>query len=167
MNYVKSLAKQFAPKGIRVNGVAPGPIWTPLQVSGGAIDGEAASVWGRNRHGPAGSAGRACFTGGTLRGQGRAARGPGQSEGSAYPGERLVRDGRRGWLDVQVGDAAAVEVGGLAYVEVADVVRASRGLAVTWTARPREPARSFLLRYQDILPAGLYVKLVTGARRSR
>ncbi len=36
MNYVKSLAKQFAAKGIRVNGVAPGPIWTPLQVSGGA-----------------------------------------------------------------------------------------------------------------------------------
>ncbi len=36
MNAVKSLAKQLAPKGIRVNGVAPGPIWTPLQVSGGA-----------------------------------------------------------------------------------------------------------------------------------
>jgi NAD(P)-dependent dehydrogenase (short-subunit alcohol dehydrogenase family) len=36
MNSVKSLAKQLAPKGIRVNGVAPGPIWTPLQVSGGA-----------------------------------------------------------------------------------------------------------------------------------
>src|SRR5579875_2699544 len=36
MNYVKSLAKQLDPKGIRVNGVAPGPIWTPLQVSGGA-----------------------------------------------------------------------------------------------------------------------------------
>jgi len=36
MNYVKSLAKQLGPKGTRVNGVAPGPIWTPLQVSGGA-----------------------------------------------------------------------------------------------------------------------------------
>jgi NAD(P)-dependent dehydrogenase (short-subunit alcohol dehydrogenase family) len=36
MNYVKSLGKQLAPKGIRVNAVAPGPIWTPLQVSGGA-----------------------------------------------------------------------------------------------------------------------------------
>ncbi len=31
----KSLAKQLAPKGIRVNAVAPGPVWTPLQVSGG------------------------------------------------------------------------------------------------------------------------------------
>jgi NAD(P)-dependent dehydrogenase (short-subunit alcohol dehydrogenase family) len=36
MNFVKSLAKQLATKGIRVNGVAPGPVWTPLQVSGGA-----------------------------------------------------------------------------------------------------------------------------------
>jgi NAD(P)-dependent dehydrogenase (short-subunit alcohol dehydrogenase family) len=36
MNYIKSLAKQLGPKRIRVNGVAPGPIWTPLQVSGGA-----------------------------------------------------------------------------------------------------------------------------------
>ncbi|MDR7211067.1 SDR family oxidoreductase [Flavobacterium piscis] len=35
-NYIKSLAKQLGPKGIRVNGVAPGPIWTALQVSGGA-----------------------------------------------------------------------------------------------------------------------------------
>ena len=36
MSYVKSLAKQLGPKGIRVNGGAPGPIWTPLHVSGGA-----------------------------------------------------------------------------------------------------------------------------------
>jgi len=36
MNYVKSLSKQLASRGIRVNGVAPGPIWTPLQVAGGA-----------------------------------------------------------------------------------------------------------------------------------
>jgi len=40
MNYVKSLAKQLGPKGIRVNGVAPGPIWTPLQISGGASPGK-------------------------------------------------------------------------------------------------------------------------------
>ncbi|HEU4959476.1 MAG TPA: SDR family oxidoreductase [Sphingomonas sp.] len=38
MNMAKSLAKQLGPKGIRVNGVAPGPIWTPLQVSGGATE---------------------------------------------------------------------------------------------------------------------------------
>ena len=36
MNYVKSLAKQLGGRGIRVNGVAPGPVWTPLQISGGA-----------------------------------------------------------------------------------------------------------------------------------
>ena len=36
MSYVKSLAKQLGADGVRVNGVAPGPIWTPLQISGGA-----------------------------------------------------------------------------------------------------------------------------------
>ncbi len=33
--FTRALAKQLAPKGIRVNSVAPGPIWTALQVSGG------------------------------------------------------------------------------------------------------------------------------------
>jgi NAD(P)-dependent dehydrogenase (short-subunit alcohol dehydrogenase family) len=33
--FAKSLAKQLAPRGIRVNAVAPGPFWTPLQVCGG------------------------------------------------------------------------------------------------------------------------------------
>ena len=34
----KGLALQLAPRGIRVNVVAPGPVWTALQVSGGVSD---------------------------------------------------------------------------------------------------------------------------------
>ena len=34
-NFTHGLGKQLAEKGIRVNGIAPGPIWTPLQPSGG------------------------------------------------------------------------------------------------------------------------------------
>jgi NAD(P)-dependent dehydrogenase (short-subunit alcohol dehydrogenase family) len=36
LNFTKSMAKQLGPKGIRVNAIAPGPFWTPLQVSGGS-----------------------------------------------------------------------------------------------------------------------------------
>lgn len=35
VSFTKSMAKQLAGKGIRVNAVAPGPFWTPLQPSGG------------------------------------------------------------------------------------------------------------------------------------
>ncbi|GJD50540.1 putative oxidoreductase YghA [Methylobacterium crusticola] len=38
-NFSKGLAKQLAAKGIRVNAVALGPFWTPLQVSGGKLPG--------------------------------------------------------------------------------------------------------------------------------
>ena len=37
LNLTKGMAKQLAKKGIRVNAVAPGPIWTPLQVTGGQL----------------------------------------------------------------------------------------------------------------------------------
>lgn len=46
-SFTQSLAKQLAPQGIRVNCVAPGPIWTALQVSGGQFQ-DAIPDFGRN-----------------------------------------------------------------------------------------------------------------------
>lgn len=38
-NFTVTLANYFGDKGVRVNGVAPGPIWTPLQLDDGQPDG--------------------------------------------------------------------------------------------------------------------------------
>src|ERR1700733_2952111 len=49
MVFTKSLAKQLAHRGIRVNAVAPGPIWTPFQSSGSADHSGAAGGSGAGR----------------------------------------------------------------------------------------------------------------------
>ena len=46
-NFTVGLSKQLAEKGIRVNGVAPGPIWTPLQLDHGQPQ-EAIPEFGQN-----------------------------------------------------------------------------------------------------------------------
>ncbi|MCI3029544.1 SDR family oxidoreductase [Desemzia sp. C1] len=39
-NFTVSLSSYFASQGVRVNGVAPGPIWTPLQLDNGKLEGQ-------------------------------------------------------------------------------------------------------------------------------
>jgi NAD(P)-dependent dehydrogenase (short-subunit alcohol dehydrogenase family) len=53
--FTRGLAKQVAKKGIRVNMVAPGPIWTPLQVAGGQLPGKLGEF---GQHTPIGRAGQ-------------------------------------------------------------------------------------------------------------
>lgn len=54
VSFTRSLAKSLASQGIRVNGVAPGPIWTPLIPS--TFDAEKVSTFGSNT--PMGRAGQ-------------------------------------------------------------------------------------------------------------
>lgn len=54
-NFTKGLSQQLAQKGIRVNAVAPGPIWTPLQPSYGQSEDKLAD-FGKNT--PLGRAGQ-------------------------------------------------------------------------------------------------------------
>ncbi|WP_374991414.1 SDR family oxidoreductase [Bradyrhizobium sp. LHD-71] len=49
--FTKGLAKQLAKNGIRVNAVAPSPVWTPLQVTGGQDPGKSEEL---RRHDAAG-----------------------------------------------------------------------------------------------------------------
>ena len=51
--FTRSLAKNLAPKGIRVNGIAPGPVWTPLVVN--SFDAEHLKKFGKDT--PMGRAG--------------------------------------------------------------------------------------------------------------
>ena len=58
LNFTKSMAKQLGSRGIRVNAVAPGPFWTPLQVSGGATPDKLKSFGERLAAGTCGAARR-------------------------------------------------------------------------------------------------------------
>jgi NAD(P)-dependent dehydrogenase (short-subunit alcohol dehydrogenase family) len=52
--FTKALAKQVAKQGVRVNAVAPGPIWTPLQVCGGQPESELPQFGAQTPYGRAG-----------------------------------------------------------------------------------------------------------------
>jgi NAD(P)-dependent dehydrogenase (short-subunit alcohol dehydrogenase family) len=49
--FTQSLAKQLARRGVRVNAIAPGPYWTPLQPSGGQLPGNVANFGAETPYG--------------------------------------------------------------------------------------------------------------------
>ena len=51
--FTRSLSKNLAKKGIRVNAVAPGPIWTPLNPFGGQKPERHPGIWQGHADGPA------------------------------------------------------------------------------------------------------------------
>lgn len=62
LNFTRGLAQQLTPQGVRVNAVAPGPIWTPLQPSYGQSE-EKLTSFGTNT--PLGRAGQPAELAGT------------------------------------------------------------------------------------------------------
>ncbi|MBC7769368.1 MAG: SDR family oxidoreductase [Phycisphaerales bacterium] len=44
LNFTGAMAKQLAPRGIRVNAVAPGLVWTPIHSAGGSTDSDYADL---------------------------------------------------------------------------------------------------------------------------
>lgn len=55
VTFTKGLSEQLAPKGVRVNAVAPGPVWTPLQPSHGQPEEKLVKF---GQHAPLGRAGQ-------------------------------------------------------------------------------------------------------------
>ena len=47
ISLTKSFSEQLGEQGIRVNCVAPGPFWSPLQITGGQPQSADSPIWSR------------------------------------------------------------------------------------------------------------------------